>query len=105
MVKQPYRPTCSQDSVPKIRGHCENGPRPCPWILCKYHLYLDVAIESRSNGDHFGKTLTEIPETCALDLANGNGMEWEEIGEVLGTTGQTAANIGKLALNSLKDKL
>lgn len=27
---------------PTVRSECENGPRPCPWVGCKYHLYLDV---------------------------------------------------------------
>jgi len=27
---------------PKTRAQCENGPRPCPWYGCKYHLGLDV---------------------------------------------------------------
>ncbi len=27
---------------PKTRGECASGPRPCPWVSCRHHLYLDV---------------------------------------------------------------
>ena len=27
---------------PKTRGECENGQRPCPFVSCKWHLYLNV---------------------------------------------------------------
>ena len=27
---------------PRTRGDCVSGPRPCPWVGCKYHLALDL---------------------------------------------------------------
>ncbi|HUB07073.1 MAG TPA: DNA-binding protein, partial [Myxococcales bacterium] len=27
---------------PKTRADCVNGPRPCLFVSCKHHLYLDV---------------------------------------------------------------
>ena len=27
---------------PKTRGDCANVARPCPYVSCKYHLYIDV---------------------------------------------------------------
>ena len=26
----------------QTRAECVEGPRPCPYVSCKYHLYLDV---------------------------------------------------------------
>ena len=27
---------------PSARGECSNVARPCPYVSCKYHLYIDV---------------------------------------------------------------
>ena len=27
---------------PQTRAECVDGPRPCPYVSCKHHLYLDV---------------------------------------------------------------
>jgi hypothetical protein len=31
---------------PTNRSECKDGPRPCPWISCRHHLYLDVDDET-----------------------------------------------------------
>jgi hypothetical protein len=28
------------DEQPKSRDECRNGPRPCPWVACRFHLLL-----------------------------------------------------------------
>src|SRR5262245_15015702 len=28
---------------PRFRAECAEGPRPCPFVSCKYHLYIDVS--------------------------------------------------------------
>src|SRR5688572_23421296 len=28
---------------PRTRAECADGPRPCPFISCKHHLYVDVS--------------------------------------------------------------
>src|SRR5262245_16779935 len=33
---------------PKDRGECKEGMRPCPYVSCKHHLYLDVNPETGS---------------------------------------------------------
>src|SRR5688572_696068 len=33
---------------PATRGECKEEARPCPWVSCKYHLYLDVNPETGS---------------------------------------------------------
>src|SRR5689334_22794199 len=27
---------------PRTVGDCRNGPRPCPWVSCRFNLLLDV---------------------------------------------------------------
>ena len=31
---------------PKERAECGNGERPCPFVSCKHHLYLDVSAKT-----------------------------------------------------------
>jgi hypothetical protein len=33
---------------PAARGECACAERPCPWVSCKHHLYLDVNPETGS---------------------------------------------------------
>src|SRR5215831_5555094 len=37
-----------EDSRPKTRAECVNGPRPCQFVSCKHNLYLDVNPETGS---------------------------------------------------------
>lgn len=72
---------------PKTRGHCENIERPCPFVSCQYHLYLDVNPNTGSIKINFPDLEPwEIPETCALDVAERGGITLEEVGEILNLT-------------------
>src|SRR5262249_33319259 len=33
---------------PRTRAECKTGPRPCLFVSCKHHLYLDVNPETGS---------------------------------------------------------
>ena len=70
---------------PKYRNDCLNGPRPCPFVSCKHHLYLDV---SPNNGrlvvNHPGREVWELDQTCSLDIAERGGVTLEEISNLMG---------------------
>src|SRR5205085_454596 len=54
---------------PKVRGDCAEGERPCPYVSCKYNLYVDVNPRTGSVKMNFpDKALCELAETCALDV-------------------------------------
>jgi hypothetical protein len=71
---------------PKTRGDCADGLRPCPWVSCRYHLFLDV----QANGNltlHFPDLEVEqLAETCALDVAEHGGETLEAVGELCNVT-------------------
>ncbi len=69
---------------PKLRVECADGPRPCLFVSCKHHLYLDVNPETGSVKLNFpDKEVWELEETCALDVAERGGFTLEEVGEIL----------------------
>ena len=65
---------------PNKRSECASGPRPCLFVACKYHLYLDVNPETGSIKMNFPDLEPwELEETCALDIAERGGVTLEEV--------------------------
>ena len=74
-------------SRPRTRDDCRNGERPCPYVGCRYHLYLDVNPSSGNICFNFPDLeVWELEDTCALDKAEKRGMTLEEVGENLNLT-------------------
>ena len=72
---------------PSTREECRGEQRPCPWVACKYHLYLDVNPETGSIKLNFPDLEPwDLPETCSLDVAERGGITLEEVGEIMNLT-------------------
>jgi hypothetical protein len=72
---------------PKTRAECAGGMRPCPWVACKHHLYLDINPRTGSIKINFPDLEPwELPHTCALDVADQGALTLEEIGKVTNLT-------------------
>ena len=72
---------------PRTRSECGVGPRPCLFVACKYHLYLDVNPETGSIKVNFpDREPWELEQTCSLDIAERGGVTLEEVGEILNLT-------------------
>lgn len=72
---------------PRTRAECVDGPRPCPIVSCKYHLYLDVHPRSGNIKLNFPDIgVEEMGESCALDVADRHGATIEEIGAIMNLT-------------------
>lgn len=72
---------------PQSREECSAMSRPCPFVSCAHHLYLDVNPESgaiKLNFPHL--EVWEMAETCALDVADRGGITLEEVGAILNLT-------------------
>jgi hypothetical protein len=91
---------------PRTRGECASGPRPCPWLACKWHLYLDVNPETGAIELNFPGVapdeLDHLEETCALDIADRGEHTLEEIGAALHVSTERARNIETRALERLR---
>ncbi len=72
---------------PKTRGDCLNGPRPCPWVGCKYHLYLDINPKTGSIKLNFPDIEPwEMQDSCVLDLADRGPVTLEDVGRIMNLT-------------------
>jgi hypothetical protein len=89
---------------PKTRGECCDGPRPCPFVSCKFHLYLDVT-EVGSIKFNFPEIddLSQMAETCALDVADRGGVTLEEVGSFMSFTRERTRQIEDEAVTKLRD--
>ena len=91
---------------PRTREDCRGGVRPCPFVSCRHHLFLDVNEESGSVRFNFpGRTVAELPQTCALDVAEAGGLTLEQIGQLLGLTRERVRQLERQGLVLLLEAL
>ncbi len=91
---------------PRTRADCIHAPRPCPFVGCRHHLYLDVSRAGHIKLRFDGLDVDEIPETCALDVVvEGEAMDRQAIGRVLNLTRERVRQIEPVALAKLAERL
>jgi hypothetical protein len=90
-------------SRPRSRADCATGPRPCPYVSCKFNLYVDVNPRTGSVKMNFpDKELWELAETCALDVADRAGITLEEVGVIMNLTRERVRQLEMRGLAKLR---
>jgi hypothetical protein len=101
----------AQGTIPEIvdydrpvrRSECREDKRPCLYVSCRYHLYLDVNPMTGSIKLNFpDKEVWELAETCALDVAERGGITLEEVGEIMNLTRERIRQVEVSGLEKLK---
>jgi hypothetical protein len=88
---------------PNNRHDCRVGDRPCPFVSCKFHLYLDVNPITGSIKLNFPDLeVWELSETCSLDVADRGGITLEEVGELLNLTRERIRQVEAAGLDKLR---
>lgn len=94
---------------PQTRADCVSGARPCPFVSCKHHLYLDVSARTGAIKLNFPDLeVWEMTETCALDIADRGGTTLEEVGAIMNLTRERIRQVevkGLAKLAALRDML
>jgi hypothetical protein len=107
----------AQAQRPRTRGDCLGGPRPCPWVSCKHHLLWESRAAwlrgkfGRAHGRYITRKaqpdevlldlLWDLPESCALDIADRGGDILEVAGQVLGLVRERVRQVEDVALDRL----
>ena len=88
---------------PRKRADCAEGPRPCLFVSCKYHLYLDVNPRTGSVKLNFpDKELWELEHTCALDVADRGGITLEEVGAIMNLTRERVRQVETRGIHHMR---
>jgi hypothetical protein len=100
-------PEVEEIEHPVTRADCQGGERPCPFVSCKHHLYLDVSARTGAIKLNFPDLeVWEMVETCALDVADRGGTTLEEVGAIMNLTRERIRQVevkGLAKLAALRD--
>ncbi|MFW5740162.1 MAG: sigma factor-like helix-turn-helix DNA-binding protein [Myxococcota bacterium] len=87
---------------PRTRADCADGPRPCPFVSCKYHLFIDVSAKTGAIKLNFPDLeVWEMNESCALDVADRGGTTLEDVGAIMNLTRERIRQLEVKALAKL----
>jgi Sigma-70, region 4 len=88
---------------PKARAECAEGPRPCPYVSCKHHLFIDVSPRTGAIKLNFPDLeVWELGESCALDVADRGGTTLEDVGAIMNLTRERIRQVEVKALAKLE---
>lgn len=90
--------------APTVRSECIDGPRPCQWVSCRYHLWeVSIRPGRRWYRDQTpaSRVRAHSGESCALDLAEIGGMDRPHVARVLGMTRERVRQIETQAIERM----
>ena len=102
-------PDVEGEGRPRVREACVGAERPCPFVSCKHHLFLDVSSRTGAIKLNFPDLeVWEMRETCALDVADRGGTTLEEVGAIMNLTRERIRQVevkGLAKLQALNDMM
>jgi hypothetical protein len=95
--------------LPMVRGDCLESERPCGYVSCRWHLFLDVTKigNIKINFPHLvdpdgTPRLDEMVDTCALDIADRGGETLNRLGKRMNITRERIRQIVKSIIKKLR---
>ena len=85
---------------PKERSECQGIGRPCPFVSCKYNLFLDVT-EIGTIKFNFSD-IEELKFNCVLDWAELGGITLDKIGDLMLITRERVRQTEEKALQRFR---
>lgn len=103
MIAQGALPEVLDYERPMTRAQCRDGRRPCLYVSCRYHLYLDVNPVTGSIKLNFPDIeVKDLEESCALDVAERGGITLEEVGDIMNLTRERIRQVEVSGLDKLR---
>lgn len=90
---------------PRTRGECIEGPRPCPWVSCRHHLYLDVKQGGGIVINRPDLQVDELEESCSLDEADRGPQTLEAVGALISLTRERTRQVEEAAIAKMQLKV
>ncbi len=88
---------------PRTRADCADIPRPCPYVSCKYHLFLDVQAKTGAIKLNFPDLEVEdMKESCSLDIADRGYTTLEDVGAFTNLTRERIRQLEVRAMAKVK---
>ena len=88
---------------PLTRAECVDGARPCPYVSCKHHLFLDVSPKTGAIKLNYPDLdVHELVDSCALDVADRGGETLERVGELTNLTRERIRQVEVKALAKIE---
>jgi len=87
---------------PRSRLECADGIRPCPWVGCRYHLFLDVEENGSIKVNFPRREWCDLEETCALDVAANGGETLDAVGKLMNVTRERVRQIESRAMRVIR---
>lgn len=90
---------------PKTRADCTAVPRPCPFVSCVHHLFLDVSARTGSIKLNFPDLEPdELPAdaSCVLDVADRDGETLQRVGNIMNLTRERVRQVEVKGLAKLE---
>jgi hypothetical protein len=91
-----------QPHRPPNRSICENGVRPCPYVSCRYHLYLDVRGDGVLRINFPEREPEELMASCALDMSEDGPRTLDQVAALMGMSKERARQIEASAFAKLR---
>lgn len=89
------------DWRPKTREDCAQVMRPCPYVGCRYHLYLDVSERQGSIRVNYEEEVWDLTHSCSLDIADEGGHTLQSVADILRLTRERVRQLEKKALEEV----
>ncbi len=87
---------------PRTRGDCRDASRPCPFVACRHHLYLDVTDAGSIKLNYPTLEPWELEHSCSLDVAEDHGRTLDDVGALMNVTRERTRQIEVIALRKLQ---
>lgn len=88
---------------PQTREDCANVPRPCPYVGCKWNLYLDVTKNGGIKLNFPDLEPDEMCHSCALDVAEEGELGLTAIADMMNLSRERVRQIEGEAMIHMAD--